>query len=693
MTKKLQAFNTIQSRVRRSLTHLTEDAREFEALKDQATSQHKTKLENLLQTLNSQFSKLQDELIEVATELTETQLKGCNDTVDQLDKSVRTMSKTADTYLRDFEAKEAKIAEQNARVAAEAAAAAAAAAVNADRNARGHVRPDEKTFVFNKALQPQTKPNGSFTMHELRSWIQDFEAFFTNNHLDEQPGQVQQIYLKNALESKLEKELFDKVKDSTVPVMGGAGSGSCLDLLTQIIETRNPLEVRRFKFYRCNQRPNEKLSAWRVRLKEQARECDLANFSKEDHIYFRQLIGTHDEKFREELMKLPDKTDADIEKLVATFESRRTLQEALEPNKVKVDAVSAYKKDKKDKQKSKIQQKHASNTDNKKQCPRCGKANCPGKDKCPAMNTECKKCGKRNHWSPVCKTPADKINDKKVDAKAVKVSAIKASVTQSHANQPTPLAEITILSPNGTATTTMAIPDSGATTPIIAADLVKQMQLKIDSTRKAKMTAFNGSHAQCYGVVDLQIEFQGSIISTSAYVTPAISKEVYLGWKQLEDLNMIPAGFPYTKANKSTDISETEKVPIPDSNSNQLEEEGKEDMAKAKSNFNKLEKDLPMLEQGDQVLVNFCTDSKCNSPLTGTILYLIYTNKNGYSYRVQLDDQALPMWINRKFLRLYKSADSKITDTNFADYNSDYTEEDTNEGTEEDTDFSTATAL
>ena len=690
MTKKLQTFNAIQSWVRRLLNDLTQDAREFEGLHDQATAQHKNKLESLLNQLNEQFCKLQDELISVATEITEPQLKGCNDSVDQLHNTVRTQSKTVETYLRDFEAKEAKIAEQNAKVAAEAAAAAANAAVEADRIARARTKPDEKPFVFNKALQPQTKPNSSFTMHELRSWIQDFEAFFTNNRLDEQPGQVQQIYLKNALESKLEKELFDKVKDSTVPVLGGAGSGSCLDLLTQIIENRNPIEVRRFKFYRCNQRPNEKLSAWRVRLKEQARECELATFTMEDHIYFRQLIGTHDEKFREELLKLQNKTDADIEKLVATFESRQTLQEALEPNKVKVDGISAYKKDKKDKQKSKIQQKHSSNTDKEQQCSRCGRSNCAGKDKCPAMNTECKKCGKRNHWSPVCKTPDDKIikndeSDEKVDAKAVKikVSAIKTFATQSHTDQSTstPLAEITIKSPNGTAITTFAIPDTGATMPIIAADIVKQMQLKTDATRKAEISAFNGSISQCIGAVDLQIEFQGSTIATSAYVTPDIINEIYLGWKQLEDLNMIPAGFPYTKANKSTDISETEKVPIPDSNSNQLEEEGKEDMAKVKSNFNKLEKDLPMLEQGDQVLVNFCTDSKCNSPLTGTILYLLYTTKNGYSYRVQLDDQALPMWINWKFLRLYK----------FADSNSDYIEEDNNEGTEEDTVFSTAT--
>ena len=84
---------------------------------------------------------------------------------------------------------------------------------------------------------------------------------------------------------------------------------------------------------------------------------------------------------------------------------------------------------------------------------------------------------------------------------------------------------------------------------IIATDLVKQMELEIDASEKAEITAFNGSISKCYGAVNLEIEFQDSVIFTTAYVTPDISKEVYLGWKQLEDLKMIPTGFPYTRCN------------------------------------------------------------------------------------------------------------------------------------------------
>ena len=151
MTKKLQAFNTCQSRVKRTLGHLEEDQREFEALQDQATSQHKIKLENLLKTLIEQFRQMEDELIEVATELTEPQLKGCNDSVAQLDGSVRTLSKNVESQLRDFEAKERKVQEHEAKAAKAEADAAMAAAAAAQKNVRPRQEEDINT-VFNKSL-------------------------------------------------------------------------------------------------------------------------------------------------------------------------------------------------------------------------------------------------------------------------------------------------------------------------------------------------------------------------------------------------------------------------------------------------------------------------------------------------------------------------------------------------------------
>ena len=159
---------------------------------------------------------------------------------------------------------------------------------------------------------------------------------------------------------------------------------------------------------------------------------------------------------------------------------------------------------------------------------------------------------------------------------------------------------------------------------IIATDLVKQMELEIDASEKAEITAFNGSISKCYGAVNLEIEFQDSVIFTTAYVTPDISKEVYLGWKQLEDLKMIPTGFPYTRCNiNPADVLEpimAQPDPSLKSNPNfnqviaastagkdsekmdtEKREERKEMEKMDKSSFDI--KDPPDLSQGDQVKV------------------------------------------------------------------------------------------
>ena len=172
--KKQQTFNAIESRVRRSFGDLVKETREFEALANQATatSQHKMDLQRLVDQVNELYTKLQDEIIKIGPAITEQELTACNAVVNELHDTIRTQSKTAVSYIRDFEVLEQQEEEQKAQVAAEAAAAAAEA--NAKRE-----KKEDINFVFNKSLQPQHKPNGSFSMHELRSWITDFEAFFT----------------------------------------------------------------------------------------------------------------------------------------------------------------------------------------------------------------------------------------------------------------------------------------------------------------------------------------------------------------------------------------------------------------------------------------------------------------------------------------------------------------------------------
>ena len=138
-------------------------------------------------------------------------------------------------------------------------------------------------------------------------------------------------------------------------------------------------------------------------------------------------------------MKLSSKKDADIDKLIATLESRQTLEDALdESDKVRVDAMSAYRKE----QNRKQREKHHQRGEKANLCSHCGRGNCQGKDnreKCRAWGKDCKKCGKPNHFAAVCHTPENtsdegKDDDKKVEAKARSINVRGLRVVLSDQN-------------------------------------------------------------------------------------------------------------------------------------------------------------------------------------------------------------------------------------------------------------------
>ena len=413
MTKKVQAFNAVHNRCKRAFDDMVAETKAFKDLfeKQGVVAEDKAELQAKLDKVNNQFEKLEDKLTGIAADITAAELTGCNDSVQQLRDKIRIQADNARTLLRESTIKWNTAQEQKA----------AQAQVEAERAQKEAIRPQRPAFI--KELKPKQIPNGSFTMAELRSWLEDFESYFKTNQIAETHGpKEQRIFLKNALEENLAKELFNKVLDDDAPVIGGVGSGSCLDALRELMESKNPLEVRRYNFYKCNQKPKEKLSAWRVRLKNEGRECDLNDFTVEDHYYFRLLIGTENQKFREELMKLSSKKDMDIDKLIATLESRQTLEDALEPDKVNVYKLSAYKKEQKRKLDEKVRQKGLESKG--KPCSYCGRGNCQGKnnrENCRAWGKDCLKCGKPNHFATVCHSQENASNDDKNGDK-VKVS-------------------------------------------------------------------------------------------------------------------------------------------------------------------------------------------------------------------------------------------------------------------------------
>ena len=213
MTKKLALFNTIQNRVKKGFDDLVSETEQFADLGAESIMEDKNELQKKLDFVQDQFKRLEEELENQAMEINADQLSGCSNSVESLRTNINTQASTARRYIRDF-IKKSKM---------DADAKAAQERVDAERAQVG--RPERPTF--NKELKPKMVPNGNFTMSELRNWGEDFETYFKSNRIAETHGvKESRIFLKNALEANLAKELFERITDDNAPVLGGEGSGS-----------------------------------------------------------------------------------------------------------------------------------------------------------------------------------------------------------------------------------------------------------------------------------------------------------------------------------------------------------------------------------------------------------------------------------------------------------------------------------
>ena len=114
-------------------------------------------------------------------------------------------------------------------------------------------------------------------------------------------------------------------------------------------------------------------------------------------------------------MKLQMIPDLDLEKAVAAArqsEAVRQQQGVVRGDPSVVDNVDSYKKRKHVQNKGSNQKQHSSHVPipspaqppRSHKCTRCGKSPVHSRQKCPAINETCHKCGKKGHYQSMCKT-------------------------------------------------------------------------------------------------------------------------------------------------------------------------------------------------------------------------------------------------------------------------------------------------
>ena len=153
----------------------------------------------------------------------------------------------------------------------------------------------------------------------------------------------------------------------------------------------------RFQLQQFKQKSEELIDDFLSRCRNQSTKCKFSNTTESDERLIEQTtISTKHKKIQERLLsKGKSLTLDEAIDVCKTYEA--TLSQLDQLNSESEKSINAVKGDN-------LNRGARGDTSKSKKCPNCGGDHPQSRDKCPAYGSECKSCGKANHWARVCRS-------------------------------------------------------------------------------------------------------------------------------------------------------------------------------------------------------------------------------------------------------------------------------------------------
>ena len=512
-------------------TDRAKDINEFlSSLEDRApTPDEVLRLKELCTDAKDQFRRMHTKWEDMADDITDdTVYKKCEEDYEQSKDTIARQVKAAEAKLKDAPAPASGAPQQNA--------------------SGGNTKIDD-------TLKPRQELLRSFTLEEANIWFDGFKAYFNHNEkvIQKLPPSVRRQILNNSIEAGLANALqADDEVTAETPIIGDNG---CLSRLRQIFLEKNPLFLRRHRYQQCRQTQGESVAEWWVRKKAKERECELDKITIEDICLLELIRGVRDPKLKEEFLKKKKPTLNELLEIAGLWQTASHVGKEMDDS-VSAKKTSNYKAGKADQWAKDAEDRGRQTKETGDACQFCGKKPKHDRPKCPAKDSECRKCKKRGHWGNVCKGGGRGRSQSKgrgsgksqsqategTTTKTVRVSRVCSGAIDDAA--PTPLMNVIATPQVGTPFRFNVLPDTGCEQTVISQDLVTANGMEVDTNLKKRLKAANGAPMKCSGSVVLRVAFQGAETDVLALATPSLREEVLLSWKALQHLGIISKDFP-----------------------------------------------------------------------------------------------------------------------------------------------------
>ena len=437
-------------------------------------------------------------------------------------------------------------------------------------------RPQEQNTVrANEALKPFVL-SLDHTPAEMRGWIRRFTAYYTSSNMDKGSKLEQQAYFMSVLESSLEAKVREKLSNSTPIFRNGdlAIEVTCIELLEKAFINKYSMLTRRFHFFNHKQAPGQNFSDWALKLRSLGSEADLGSITTDELYMLIYICGTSDAKLREKFLEVSEPSLEKFDLIVSQHEAAQSTVRAIteESQSTKVCQVREARMEQRGSKQINTERPSMAELKRLNRCIRCGyslvnHAFCPGKDK------TCRICQVKGHLARVCQRNDNKVKGQSIakarqvdshtqdeddsssdsEVKRELVQKIRVRRAQDYNNEQMDYMRVMITT-NDATFQFEAIPDTGTVRTLISENVARDNGLRVHKTR-TKLFAANDTPMICNGKCNINIEYSGKRVATTALVTSALHNEVLIGKQDLKGLNVITHSFP-----KALMVKENEDV-------------------------------------------------------------------------------------------------------------------------------------
>ncbi len=372
------------------------------------------------------------------------------------------------------------------------------------------------------------------TFKKFIQWRKTWDNYTTVIKLEDQTPEQQVATFR----SFCSPELLDKmVHAMSIPDDTRMRLTEILETVEKYLKERRNLALDRLRLVNRKQQEGEAFEDFYVALCVAAGDADLRNMDYDAWMATLITVGISEDETRQKLLaKTPTPKLEETLTLCRNEEKGRLGQGDLKDPKAVIASTGGKSSSGGGKARGRSQSRNRIPTDQKgEKCGQCGWSHKKGE--CKAKGQACHSCGKKNHFSSVCRS-------KQVENKTQKQEAVTIAATMARKDM-LPV-NIYAHKTEGHLACAFAIPDTGAEGTVAGLQLLKDLdikpnQLKRDSRRT--VVGIDGSDLRPMGTLQVDLRLQGRQTTEKITFCHGIEK-FYLSREACKRLGIVPPYFP-----------------------------------------------------------------------------------------------------------------------------------------------------